>query len=120
MRFLKAVCLRWRLWRICRRLGIKPYSWQRDFVLGITDHLEYPPGRRTGKTTAVLLKLMVVESSNDVIKTLRCDPDFSLLPKRVDWYFKEHSYMARLCDFPCWDIRCLAWRERYLRRISGR
>lgn len=45
--------LRWRLWRVCRKLRIKPYEWQRLYAL--TGRCVWPPGRRQGKTTAVIL-----------------------------------------------------------------
>ena len=72
---------RFRLWRICRAIGITPYKWQADFALGILDYPNYPKGRATGKTMAVMLRLLMQEQRN-IIRVgyiLRCDPDFAVM-----------------------------------------
>lgn len=53
MKLIEAIKLRWRLWQVCRKLGIKPYKFQRQFAL--TGRCKWPEGRRQGKTMAVML-----------------------------------------------------------------
>lgn len=69
---------RYRLRKICKALGIVPYPWQRDFALGKTDTLNAPEGRATGKTMAVMLRLLMVYPGKpmNALHTLRADPDF--------------------------------------------
>jgi hypothetical protein len=51
---------RFKFWRICKALKIKPTTWQRDYALGRVERLQYPAGRGNGKTTAVMLRLLMV------------------------------------------------------------
>lgn len=48
------IVLRWRLWRVCKRLGIRPYKWQKDYALGKDMRISLWT-RRSGKTMAVVL-----------------------------------------------------------------
>ena len=85
---------RFRLWQISRRLGFKLYPWQRDFALGRTNFLDYPPGRGTGKTTAVMLRLLLMDRADDeeAACILACDPDWKIgMIKRPDWYETEYN-----------------------------
>ena len=63
MKYIKNLFLRGRLWRISKRLGIRLCPWQRDYALGLTDRLECPPGPSMGKTTAVMLRLLLLRDS---------------------------------------------------------
>lgn len=54
--FLCRHCPRYKLWRICRAIGIKAYPWQRDFALQRRLPInELYGGRRNGKTLAVMI-----------------------------------------------------------------
>ena len=92
---------RYRLRKICKALDIKPYNWQRDFALGKTDTLNAPEGRATGKTMAVMLRLLMAYPGKPVnaLHTLRADPDFGTATMRmVYWYDREYSRHAHACD----------------------
>ena len=91
---------RFKLRRICRVLGIRPYKWQKDFALGVYKPLEYPEGRATGKTTAVMLKLLMVHpyTKFDALWILRNDPDFRTdIRARLIWYDGEYKRLSRKC-----------------------
>ncbi len=61
----QALARRRSLRRICRQLHIKPYYWKKKFALGRRGHLCAPPGRATGKTMAVMLRLLVLTDTLD-------------------------------------------------------
>lgn len=101
---------RWlRLRRICKRLGIKPYPWQKSFALGKTDRLDAPPGRRTGKTMAVMLRLLILTAENChpvyALLCLECDPDWDWSREKncsrndwlaaKKWYIDEYIAMCK-------------------------
>lgn len=91
---------RFKLWRICRVLGIRPYKWQKDFALGFMEPLKYPEGRATGKTTAVMLKLLMVYpyTKFDALWILRNDPDFRTDNRaRLIWYDGEYKRLSIKC-----------------------
>lgn len=117
-----AILLRLRFRRICKRLGIKPYPWQKAFALGKLDSLDAPPGRQTGKTMAVMLKLLLFSYDFPpaaIIPTavaelvfldiLRCDPDFvQCSHERVRFYAREYEqFCEKASILPCADIRNL-------------
>lgn len=91
---------RLRLRRICKRLRIKPYPWQKAFALGTTDFLDAPPGRQTGKTMAVMLRLLMMRKADyfEASRVLHCDLDFSDgYTRRYAWYSREYRRLAELC-----------------------
>jgi hypothetical protein len=91
---------RFKLWRICKVLGIKPYKWQRDFALD-RGPLVYPKGRATGKTTAVMLRLLMFYPFYGPfapLAVLEDDPDFTTENRlRLIWYEREYNRLAREC-----------------------
>jgi hypothetical protein len=91
---------RLKLWRICKVLGIRPYKWQRDFALG-RGPLVYPKGRATGKTTAVMLRLLMIYpfyGQFAPLDVLEDDPDFTTENRhRMIWYEMEYNRLARKC-----------------------
>lgn len=68
MQIIDRIVYRWRLWKICKRLDIKPYPWQRDYVLGRSNSL--PIFSRSGKTMAVILYGLVrkIRYQDDIYK----------------------------------------------------
>lgn len=94
---------RYKLWKICRAIGIKPYPWQRAFALGKASSNEFPQGRCTGKTMAVMLRLLVstYEEAADlqwVGTVLAADPDWSPhFYSRARWYCDEHRRLWWRC-----------------------
>ena len=95
-KFYEKICAIFRLWRICRKLKIKPYSWQKDFALGVTNILEYYPTRQSGRTTAIMLRLLLLDKPDlgEAACILACDWDWN--PKSdhlVGWYDYEYTKM---------------------------
>lgn len=93
---------RFKFWRICKALGINPYPWQKDFALGRTTRLPRKGTRfrQTGKTTAVMLRLLMIYpgQSADILKILRADPDFDTSSKiRLGIYERTYKVMAWNC-----------------------
>lgn len=102
--FLCRISPRYKFWQICKAIGIKPYPWQREFALdGYLDGCfitPFPGGRRTGKTTAVMLRLLMCypHEQFDVQCILASDPDW--IPwdsHRVRWYSREYSRLSHAC-----------------------
>ena len=92
---------RYRLRKICKALDIVPYPWQRDFALSKTDTLNAPEGRATGKTMAVMLRLLMAYPGKPVntLHTLRADPDFRTATTRMlHWYDSEYRRHTFACD----------------------
>lgn len=92
---------RYRLRKICKALDIVPYPWQRDFALGKTDTLNAPEGRATGKTMAVMLRLLMAYPGKPVnaLHTLLADPDFRTASLRMlYWYDSEYRRCTHACD----------------------
>lgn len=93
----------YRLRLICRAIGIKPYGWQREFALGKTNVLNAPPGRATGKTTAIMLRLLMAEPGAFDVRPsasryFALDPDWlPNEPQRCRWYYREYRYLWRRC-----------------------
>lgn len=95
---------RYKFYRICRTIGIEPYGWQREFALdGYLDgcyNTEFPSGRQTGKTTAVMLRLLMAypDDSCEVRRILSCDPDWRPYDRfRVRWYDSQYYRLSHAC-----------------------
>lgn len=110
MRLIKRIdkwlCLhskQYKLWRISKALGIKPYEWQRAFVLGKTDSLGGNTGRRCGKTMAIMFRLLMLKPDADdafMRYIIGRDPDFTKIPisRRMNWYQNEYRKYSTVCD----------------------
>ena len=97
--FLQRKSPRYKLWRICRALGIRPHKWQRDYVLNPLNSTRLPTGRRAGKTMAVMLFLFTHSHYVVAIDELELDPDFILGDRRRRrWYADEFCRIKRLCE----------------------
>lgn len=105
MRFIKMIDYymlrhwpRYRLFRICNAIGIKPYKWQKRYVL---NHDAYMPKERgSGKTTAVMLRILMIPYNNIHAWSragmyLMYDPDLS--EDRLRWYSGEYRRLRDLC-----------------------
>ena len=88
---------KYRLRRICKAIGIKPYKWQKEFALAPVVHLLPNDGRGTGKTTAVMLRLLMQPPRTKFLleTTLCADPDY--LPHRLRWYRYEYKRLRSIC-----------------------
>ena len=109
-RLLCRISPRFHLWAICRAIGIKPYVWQRAFALGRINSL---PGKRTpgnGKTTAVMLRLLMLPRGPQrrvAEKILDADPNWPLgcdLDRPLGfnrkfklWYAHEYHKLQLYC-----------------------
>lgn len=85
--------LRWRLWQVCKKLGIRPYKWQKDYALGKSVYLA--GGRRSGKTMAIMLWALIrkVKPSQVVAGCIHKDPDNTIL-RVSEWWIKEYERLA--------------------------
>ena len=90
-----------RLRCICEAIDIRPYRWQRDFALGRIGCDAFPKGRSNGKTTAVLLRILMLppNASEVAVRTvLARDPDW--MPSeyiRCRWYAYEYIRLRAMC-----------------------
>ena len=90
-----------RLRRICEAIEIRPYRWQRDFALGLIGCDAFPSGRATGKTTAVMLRLLMLppNASQVAVRTILArDPDWDPRdPRRCRWYAYKYMRLRVMC-----------------------
>ena len=100
---------------ILKACGLECRKLQREFALGQSDRLL--SGRGTGKTTAVILRLLMTdpEKGTDPVGILLCDPDFiNDNKRRQKWYYDQYIHAARICEdagvpvirFP---MQCFRW-----------
>lgn len=89
---------KYKLWRVSRAIGCKPYQWQRDYALGKTNHFGGGLGRATGKTMAVMLRILMMDVPDVKFEMFRQDPDWILNERyRVQWYLYEYRRLSRKC-----------------------
>lgn len=100
-RLLCRLSPRFHLRAICHAIGIEPYPWQRAFALGRINSL---PGKRTrgnGKTTAVMLRLLMLPPGewSEAEQILDRDPDFHLGIDhyRTFCYAREYRRLQLVC-----------------------
>ena len=108
---------RYRLRKICQALDIVPYPWQRDFALGKASGIPGPTVYRcSGKTTAVMLRLLMVKPGepHDILGTLRKDGDFTNEKYAVlAIYGDEYNRMAGKCHAAGIPVNNLALHRLY-------
>lgn len=119
-RLLMQLSRRYKFRRICKALEIKPFGWQQDFALE-----PYPPripawlrgGRCNGKTTAVILRLLLLPVNapkEPALRILREDPGLAHWEGyRVHWFSQEYRRCYVACiqaeiPVPFFDIERLA------------
>lgn len=100
----KWICLhskQYKLWRVSKALGVKPYKWQRAFALGKTDSLGHT-GRACGKTMAIMFRLLLLPPDADdafMRFILGLDPDYKMsVARRMMWYRNEYRKLSTICD----------------------
>lgn len=89
---------RYKLRCILKTLEWKPIPWQVKFALNKSAFL--PRGRCTGKTAAVMLRMLMANPKKiaDLEKIVNADPDYtSHLLKRVSWYLREYDTHSKRC-----------------------
>ena len=96
------LCLRFprfKLYCIRRALKLEPRRWQTAFALGRDNWLPLYPGRASGKTVAVMLRLLMQHPAEAArYDWLYLDPDYLPSSSRMDrWYRRTYLEMARTC-----------------------
>lgn len=94
------IILRIRLREVCKKLGIKPYEWQRNYALNKSLYLKR--GRRSGKTTAIMLWALIrnvkppkkgIVTDFTFNRVVSKDPDVETRA-RYDWWVDEYTKLA--------------------------
>ena len=103
MKLIENIRLRWRLWRVCRKLGIKPYKFQRQFAL--TGRCDWPTGRRNGKTMAVMLWGLIRDFPTLYMREVAMyDPDCGVVRSEVEslirrsWFVREYARLQETVE----------------------
>lgn len=87
------IVLRWRLWRVCKRLGIRPYKWQKDYALGKDMRISLWT-RRSGKTMAVVLYGLIRKAKGkEAYYVSGFDPDNKTI-LMTDMWVREYWRLA--------------------------
>lgn len=94
-RLIVGIVLRWRLWKVCRKLNIRPYKFQRQYALH--GHCKWPDGRRNGKTMAIALWGLIrnVVKPKDVYALARRDPDMWATKVMRDVFAHEYRQLVQ-------------------------
>ena len=94
------ILLRIRLREVCKKLGIKPYKWQRDYALNKSLYLKR--GIRSGKTTAIMLWALIrnvkppkkrFTTDATFNRVVSKDPDVKMRV-HYDWWADEYTKLA--------------------------
>lgn len=104
------IVLRWRLWKVCKKLGIKPYKWQKDYALGKSMYIA--GGRCCGKTMATMLWATIrkVQTPDAVAYAAYKDPDTTTRKKMDCWVWQYKRLVEKTeggkgmiygTDIPC-------------------
>lgn len=100
-RLLCRLSPRFHLRAICRAIDLTPYAWQRSFALGRINSLPGKRQRRNGKTTAVMLRLLMLPpgSRREAERILELDPDFWLgtFAPATAWYARQYRTLQIRC-----------------------
>lgn len=97
---------RYKLFRICKAIGIKPNWWQKPFALGKIDFIppEVRKHRASGKTTGIILRILMIQENNatawaEAGRLVQMDPDYypNWDQKRLWWYSGEYRRLKNLC-----------------------
>lgn len=94
---LDGIKRRFRLRRICKALKIKPSKWQASYALRKCS--TFPNDRRSGKTTAVVLRALVedAQTPKEIYEALQNDPDFGNTMHRQIYSYYQYCEMAEIC-----------------------
>lgn len=96
------LCLRFprfKLYCIRRALHLEKRKWQTDFALGRKNWLPTKNERANGKTTAVLLRMLMKSPGIPAVDAmLWLDPDYKPdIPARYTWYYYTYQVWALKC-----------------------
>lgn len=86
---------RYKLHCIIKTLGLETRHWQIEYALGQSEYM--PRGRRTGKTFAVMLRILMLNQKyiQDLTRYTTMDPDYNAIP--------QHS---RKRAYTFWYVEC--------------
>lgn len=102
-RMLCRISPRFHLRMICRAIGLEPYVWQRAFALGRISSLPGKRDRGNGKTTAVMLRLLMLPAHaklSEAARILAKDPEWFVGCNRARryWYARKYHRLQLECD----------------------
>ena len=102
-RMLCRISPRYHLRMICRAIGLEPYVWQRAFALGRINSLPGKRQRENGKTTAVMLRLLMLPPGakpEDPERILAKDPEWFVGCDRARryWFARKYHRLQLECD----------------------
>lgn len=106
---MKRLIARFRLWRICRALGIKPYPQLKNYVLDRNAEI-FSGGRRNGKTMAIIVDELVYKRVPPSLLwcNMNCifcrDPDYARVPMAERWHTYEIKRAIRICESAGIDV----------------
>lgn len=88
-----------RLRRICKALDIIPYPWQAEFALADSPGQLPRMGRRTGKTMAVILRVLVQPPSNskDTPSFMTLDPGAGISLNAQHCIYDSYRHAHAIC-----------------------
>lgn len=106
---IKRMIARFRLWRICRAIGIKPYPQLKSYILNRNGEI-FGGGRRNGKTTALIVDELVYKRVPPSL--LWCDfacrfcrdPDYWKIHGSERWYANELKKAVMMCESAGIDV----------------
>lgn len=117
---IKRMIARFRLWRICKALGIKPYPQLKKYVLDRNEEI-FGGGRANGKTMAVIVDELVYKRVPPSLlwcgMTCRfcLDPDYTRVHSAERWYAYEIKKAIKVCESAGIDVGRGKRRSRYER-----
>lgn len=96
---LQQISSRYKLWRISKAIGIAPYKWQRDFALNKSDSMGTAGFlRQTGKSTAVMLRILLRSNMYVEQYMFADDPDWRFDDRRrIMWFYGEYRKLCEKC-----------------------
>lgn len=106
---IRQLWARWRLHRICKALGIKPYPEAEAYIL-YKDLEIFKGGRRNGKSMTLILDELVYKRVPPALATceMYCrfcyDRDFSGDLRRTKWYIDDLHRAVRTCEAAGIDV----------------
>lgn len=106
---IKRTIARFRLWRICRALGIKPYPQLKSYILDRNMEI-FGGGRCNGKTTALIVDELVYKRVPTLLQwcDFACrfcrDPDYWKIRGSSRWYANELKKAVMLCESAGIDV----------------
>lgn len=97
----------WRLYRICRVLRIEPYAKTVSYILDDDDSILYG-GRRCGKTTAVILDILVRRRAptSHLADLRKPGYDMTLLHRDPDYEYITGARLFANSLLYAWALKC--------------